>query len=82
MARKWFLLGLFLLAASVGVVGFQVLYYLIVGNWPAVSIALVSGTLLDGHAPGWRWLGVVPVSIAGGILAYLAFLLSDTLRRR
>jgi hypothetical protein len=90
MARKLFVLALFLLAGSVGVLGFQALYLWRIGSWPSVPVAFVWDSLLGTSSVGqWlpfhqagRWLGGLPVTAAGIVLAYLVFLASDTLRRR
>ena len=91
MARKLFVLGILLLAASIGVLGFQVLQYLKVGDWPSVSVVFVWGSVF-GAMPGvarwlpfetvWDWLGGLPVTVAGVAASYLAFLASDILRAR
>jgi hypothetical protein len=90
MARKLFVLALFLLAATIGVLGFQVFYYLKVGTWQSVPVQEVWDTLfgtlpIAQWAPlhgVWHWLGGLPVTVAGITAAYLVFLASDTLRRR
>lgn len=91
MARKLFVLAILLLAGSIGVVGFQTLQYLRVGDWPGVSVGFVWDALF-GAMPGiarwlpfdgaWHWLGGVPVAVAGLAASYLAFLASDILRLR
>jgi hypothetical protein len=88
MARSLFILAAFLLAGSIGVFGYQFFYYLIEGNWPAVPIefAVVSlfGAMPNIHWMSlgrvFNWLGGVPISVAGLVLAYTSYLLSDTLR--
>lgn len=89
MARRFFILAMILLAGSIGVLGYQFFDYLIDGSWPAVPIHFILVSLF-GNMPDIRWtsldhvlswLGEVPVSVAGMILAYMVFLLSDTLRR-
>ena len=85
MARKLFVLAVFLVAGSIGVVGFQVLDYLIGGTWPAVPLqvfGVLPGAQWLPSGPVWRWLGGVPVSLAGMIVGYFVFLASDTLRQR
>lgn len=85
MARKLFVLAIFLVAGSIGVVGFQVFYYLIGGTWRAVPLqvfGVLPGAQWLPSGPLWRWLGGVPVSLAGLVLGYLVFLVSDTLRQR
>ncbi len=91
MARKLFVLAILLLAITLGVLGFQTLQYLKVGDWPSVSVAFVWDSLF-GATPGlthwlpfnrvWHWLGGLPVTLAGVATAYLAFLASDLLRAR
>jgi hypothetical protein len=89
MARRLFILAMILLAGSIGVLGYQFFDYLIDGSWPAVPVHFIVASLF-GDMPDvhWMsinhvlsWLGEVPVSVAGMILAYMTFLLSDTLRR-
>ena len=90
MARKLFVAAIFLLAASLGVLGFQVLYYLKLGVWQSVPVQIVWDAVA-GPLPSirWaplgaagRWLGALPVTVMGVALAYLVFLASDMLRRR
>ena len=90
MARKLFVLAVLLVAGSIGVLGYQVLDYWLEGGWPPVPLQSVwdsAFAALPGarFLPGgdiWRWLGGVPVSAAGIVAAYVAFLASDSLRRR
>jgi hypothetical protein len=91
MARKLFVVGILLLAASLGVLGLQFLQYLKVGDWPSVSLEFVWESVF-GAMPAvarwlpfetvWRWLGGLPVTAAGVAASYLAFLASDILRAR
>lgn len=90
MARKLFILAIFLMAGSIGVLGYQVGAYLIEGGWPAVSLQFIWVTLF-GPIPNtqwmslgrvWGWFGAVPVTVAGVVAAYALFLISDTLRQR
>ena len=90
MARKLFVLALLLLAGSIGVLGFQVLYFVRVGAWQSVPIGDVWNSLFGKISmaqwlpfqSAWQWLGGVPVTVVGVTAAYLVFLASDTLRRR
>jgi hypothetical protein len=90
MARKLFVLGILLLAASLGVLGFQFLQYLKIGDWPSVSVAFVLDSVFGAMPVArwlpfetvWRWLGGLPVTAAGVAASYLAFLASDILRAR
>ncbi len=90
MARKLFVLAIFLTAASIGVLGFQLFSYLKSGAWPVVPMGYVWDQLFGSTALArwlplprvWEWLGGVPVTIAGITAAYLVLLASDTLRRR
>ena len=90
MARKLFILAIFLMACSIGVLGYQVWYFLLQGNWPAVPLQAVWVPLF-GPVPNtqwmalgriWGWFAGVPTAAAGIAAAYAAFLLSDTLRQR
>ena len=91
MARKLFVLGVLLLACSIGALGFQILQYLKIGDWPSVSVEFVWDSVF-GAMPAvarwlpfetvWRWLGGLPVAAAGVAASYLAFLASDLLRAR
>lgn len=91
MARRLFVLAVLLLAGSIGVLGFQFLRYLQIGDWPSVSVEFVWQALFGGM-PGvarwlpfdgvWHWLGGLPVAVAGAAASYLAFLASDILRLR
>jgi hypothetical protein len=90
MARKLLVLATILLAASVGVLGFQIVDYWIDGSWPPVSLHFVWNAMFgpfqnsDWLSLGlvWNALGTVPVVAAGMLIAYGTYLLSDTLRRR
>lgn len=87
MARKLFILAIFLLACSIGVFGFQILQYLRVGDWQGVSVQFVLRALFGPVSwlpfdPAWGWVADIPVTVAGIAAAYLAFLASDTLRLR
>jgi hypothetical protein len=90
MARKLYILAIFLVAIAIGVFGFQALHYWIAGSWPTVPVRLVWEALF-GPMPDtqwmslgriWNWLGDLPIVAAGAALAYASFLASDTLRRR
>lgn len=90
MARTAFILGIWVLAASLGILGYQGLTYWFYQQWPPVSLGLgwrlvfgdspliSSRTLLDATS----WLGTVPLVLVGIILSYALFLLSDSLRGR
>jgi hypothetical protein len=98
MARATFVLGIWVLAASLGILGYQGLTLYFYHDWPAVSLAfgwqtffnnfwwpffgdigkIHSGYLLDVLS----WLGTVPLVLAGVILSYALFLISDSLRGR
>ncbi len=88
MARKIFVLGIFMLAAACGVIGYQILTYYFYQNWPSVSFQFVYNALfgdLPTFGPQWendavRWIGNLPVSVVGISLSYLLLFLSDVLR--
>lgn len=90
MARKIFILGISVMAAALGVIGYQALTYHFYGNWPAVSSQFVYGELFgDLPALKWSWandlllgIGKLPVSAVGILLCYLLLLASDLLRGR
>ena len=90
MVRKIFVLGIFVMAASCGVIGYQALTYYFYGNWPSASFGFVYGKLF-GALPTleWRWenellalLGRLPVAAVGIALSYALLLMSDLLRGR
>ncbi|MGA7383182.1 MAG: hypothetical protein WBW81_00310 [Methylocella sp.] len=90
MARTAFILGIWVLAASLGILGYQGLTFYFYQQWPPVSLGfgwrLIFGdvqlipyrSLLD----ALNWLGKAPLVLAGVILSYALFLLSDGLRGR
>jgi len=90
MSRRLYVLAFLLTGAAIGVLGFQVLNYWITGNWAMVPFHLLWEPFF-GRAPDhhwmslgalFNWVGAVPMAAAMIVLAYLAFLASDTLRRR
>ena len=90
MARKIFALGIFVMAAALGVVGYQALTLYFYGNWPPVSFQFVYGELF-GDLPVLRFtwandilavIGKLPVSVFGIVVCYLLLLASDLLRGR
>jgi hypothetical protein len=76
-----FVLAMLLAAAAIGVIGYQIGHFFIVGNWPSVPVRVVSLALF-GPDFSAGWFGGLPVSAALFALAYLAYLLSDQLRLR
>jgi hypothetical protein len=89
MARGALILGIWVLAAAFGSLGYQVLDYYFYDRWPPLSVAFVWGKLFGPwpsaanevlHA-GLLWCGRLPVLAVGIVLAYLCFLVSDTVRR-
>jgi hypothetical protein len=90
MARRLHLIGVWLLALSLGVLGYQLLHYLFNGTWPPVSVQYVWMLVLgDFPMPNWallqlpiRWVISVSLVGLGLILAYAAFITSDILRRK
>jgi hypothetical protein len=85
VARRLFVLGILLLAASIGVLGFQTLQYLKIGDWPSVSIEFVWESLfgtMSGVARWfpfsgiWQWLGGLPVTVAGLAASYLSVVIA------
>ena len=102
MARTAFIAGIWVLAASLGVLGYQVLTLYFYRDWPAVSLGYAWQAFADlwhdvfgglfqlpqTTEPGslgarsLAWLAGQPLTLAGILLAYALFLLSDTLRGR
>lgn len=88
MARKIFILGIFVMAAALGVLGYQGLTYYIYGSWPPVSFGYVWNLLIgELPSPAWpwakaliRWLASVPIVAVGIALSYVLLLCSDALR--
>ena len=90
MARKLFVLAMLLTACAVGVFGYQIGYFWIIGHWPAVPVRVVwlalfapdsgSGAAASDRVAGW--VGGVPISLALLVLAYVAYVISDQLRLR
>jgi hypothetical protein len=83
MTRALFVLGLLLMAGGVGVLGYQLATFWIMGDWPAVPVRFVWSVLVRAGEARWGgWVGSVPVSVALLASAYLALLASDQLRQR
>jgi hypothetical protein len=90
MARKIFVLGIFAMAASCGVIGYQALTYYFYGDWPATSFEFVFGKLFGAFPTlEWRWenellafVGRLPVAAVGIALSYALLLMSDLLHGR
>jgi hypothetical protein len=94
VARTSFVIGIWVLAASLSIVGYQVLTYYFYQHWPPVSLAtgwqeVVGAWHLVWDMPpnppdeeGLTWLRRVPLVPVGIILSYGLFLLSDVLRGR
>ena len=84
MARTTFVLAVWLLAGSVGVLGYQALTLYFYDNWPAVSLAAawdaLGGSLL--WEPGGRWPMEMPLVLLGVVFSYVMFFVSDLLRGR
>jgi hypothetical protein len=90
MARKFFVLGVFVMAGAFGVLGYQCLTYYFYGTWPAVSLGFVWGELFgDFPVLDWTWanylllwIGKLPIVGLGIVLSYIILLVSDSLRGR
>jgi hypothetical protein len=94
MARTIFVLGIWTLAASLAILGYQVLTYYFYQYWPPVSLASAWQEVVGAwqliwdipshpvHDEDLTWLRQVPLVPAGIILSYGFFLLSDVLRGR
>jgi hypothetical protein len=90
VARRLFVLAMLLTACAVGVFGYQIGYYWIIGNWPAVPVRVVweglftmgAGDIATRFGRVAAWVGSIPVSAALLAMAYLAYLTSDQLRLR
>ena len=83
------ILGIWLLAASFGIIGYQALCFYFYGNWPPVAVDFIWQKLFGPWptAGGWigqllAWCGEAPLFAVGVIIAYITFLWADTLRRR
>ena len=90
MPRKIFVLGILVMAAALGVLGYQFLTHIIYGAWPAVSVSFVWRTLF-GDGPtlheSWpralsQWIGNLPLVGFGIAISYIVLLLSDLTRGR
>ena len=87
MARLATILGIWLTALSLGILGYQGLTYLFYGDWPPVTVAYVWGMLVEpwpAEAGGWlgtaeAWFGRLPLMVPGIAFAYLSFLVADSL---
>jgi len=94
MARASFVIGVWILAGSLSILGYQALTYYFYQHWPPVSLATGWQEVVSGWQTVWDmpsqppdetymvWLRRVPLVPAGIILSYGLFLLSDTLRGR
>ena len=98
MARATFVLGIWVLAASLGILGYQALTLYFYHDWPAVSLAFGWKTFFNNfwwpffgdigqiRSPSLldalTWLGTVPLVVGGVVLSYVLFLISDSLRGR
>jgi hypothetical protein len=90
MARTWFVVGIFALAATLGIVGYQGLTYYFYGAWPPVSTGFVWSSVFGPIAPvGWTWIDYLigwiaglPLVVWGLVLSYGLFLASDLFRGR
>jgi hypothetical protein len=88
MARKIFALGIFVMAAGCGVIGYQVLTYYFYGRWPTASFHFVYVAVFgDFPVLEWHWendllalVGKLPVSFVALSVSYALLLLSDFLR--
>jgi hypothetical protein len=81
LARKMFVAATLLTATAIGVIGYQIAYCSLMGNWPDVPVRVVSQALF-GTGFNAGWVGGLPVSATLFALAYLAYLMSDQLRLR
>jgi hypothetical protein len=90
MARKTFVLGIFVMASALGVLGYQCLTYFFYGAWPSVSVGFVWRTLFS-YEPilrwSWmkslaQWISNLPVVGFGIGISYAILLLSDCMRGR
>ena len=90
MARAWFVVAIFALAATLGIIGYQSLTYYFYGAWPSVSAGYVWSTLFGPIAPvGWTWIDYLiawiaslPLVALGLVFSYALFLVSDLFRGR
>ena len=87
MARFATILGIWLAALSLGILGYQVLTFYFYDNWPPVTVAYVWGVLFDplpAEGGGWTgavsgWFGRLPLLAVGIVFSYLCFLIGDSL---
>jgi hypothetical protein len=90
MARKTFVVGIFVMAGALGVLGYQCLTYYFYGAWPAVSVAYVWGELFGAWPTlGWHWINglfqwIGRLSFVAFCIAtsYVILMLSDAMRGR
>jgi hypothetical protein len=82
--------GIWILALSFGIIGYQSLTYYFYGYWPPVTVAFIWTHLFGPWAAsdvGWvdraeQWYGNTSLFATGVALTYLCFLLADVSRRR
>jgi hypothetical protein len=85
MARRATILGIWTLAAAFGSLGYQVLNYWFYDTWQPVTVGLVWGQLFGPWPVAGQpapavvaWCGRLPVLAVGVVLAYLCFLVADS----
>jgi hypothetical protein len=87
MTRWIVILGIWLAALSLGIVGFQLLTYIFYHYWQPVTVEFVWGELFGpwpAEGSGWTgeieaWFGRLPLLAVGIALSYLCFLAADSL---
>jgi len=97
MARAAYIAAIWILAISLGILGYQGLTLFFYESWPPVSLGYgwdevlfcwhaVFGSFMQPHFPdlpdGLGWVARTPLVLAGIVLSYVLFLLSDSLRGR
>ena len=76
------------MGGACGVIGYQMITYIVYGNWPEVPFGFVFNKIF-GEYPVLRWawpnhligaIGNLPVSIVGFLTSFVLLLISDLLR--
>ena len=88
MARWMTILGIWILAAAFGSLGYQLLNYYFYGDWQPLTVEFIWQQVFGpwpvaanrGVDALQAWCGRLPVLGVGVAFAYLCFLLSDSLQ--
>jgi hypothetical protein len=86
MVRRVTILGIWLAALSLGILGYQLLTYYFYDYWQPVTVEFIWGKLFNPWptASGWiggitAWFGRLPLLAVGIAFTYLCFLVADSL---